>query len=130
MTVRRQQLGQYLKVVHLLSVFFTLPATSSHLTFEAFGIGDIVHNNRRGRPAIVHRSEGTITFLTCCVPNLELDGAVFQDDGLREESGADGRFLERQGWGVKRASESVRGGMKRVLRERRATRNQTADHTP
>lgn len=33
--------------------------------------------------------------MACSVPNLELDGAVFQDDGLREEGGADGRFLER-----------------------------------
>jgi len=33
--------------------------------------------------------------LTRRVPDLELDGAVFQDDGLREEGGADGGFLKR-----------------------------------
>jgi hypothetical protein len=57
---------------------------------------NIVHNHGAVGIAIVHGSQGLVSFLTSGIPNLELDcGVLVQGNGLSKEGGADGGFAER-----------------------------------
>jgi len=56
-------------------------------------LGDVVNYDSAVCVAVVHGSQGLVAFLTCGIPDLELDsGCVIKSDRLGEESSADGGF--------------------------------------
>lgn len=60
---------------------------------ETYSLCDVVYDHRAVRVPVVHRCEGFVSLLPCCVPYFEFDGCLLvEGDGLSEEGGADGRF--------------------------------------
>lgn len=54
-------------------------------------MSDVVNYDGAVGVAVVHGGQRLVAFLTCGIPNLELDGScVIEGDGLGKEGGADG----------------------------------------
>jgi len=56
-------------------------------TGERIGRSNVVHDNGSRRAAVIHGSQGTVSFLSGGIPNFEFDGSVVESDRLRQECG-------------------------------------------
>lgn len=61
--------------------------------FKTSLVGDVVDDDGRLGPAVVHRCQRVVALLARGVPNFEFDRRVVQANCLGEKGGADGGFL-------------------------------------
>jgi len=57
---------------------------------ERFLVGDVVNNNDAVSSAVITGCNGSKSFLSCCVPNLQLDCLSLEFDGADFEVDSDG----------------------------------------